>query len=254
MRQVRVGMSLKMYFGHAQAVAWFDAVAARIREHEAVMSGAVEFFVLPTYLQIPPAITAFRGTPVRIGAQDVASAESGAFTGEVSAIELAEVGATMAAVGHAERRRLFGETDAIVAQKATASLRHGLTPVLCIGESERVSLDKAVAGVVTQLHADLVGVPAGPVVVAYEPVWAIGARHAAPAEHIRAVVGALRAAMDRSPGRRGSSIIYGGSAGAALLTRLAGEADGLFLGRNAHDPETLLKVLDEASLLATSRR
>lgn len=253
MRQVRVGVSLKMYFGHAQAVAWFDAVATRVRAHEAVMSRAVELFVLPTYVQIPAAIMAFHDTPVRIGAQDVASTERGAFTGEVSAAELAEIGASMAEIGHAERRRLYGETDAIVAQKAAASLHHGLTPVLCVGESERLPLEEAVDAVVAQLHADLVGVPAGPVVVAYEPVWAIGARRPAPARHIRTVVRGLRAAVERSAGRGGSSVIYGGSAGPDLLTRLAGEADGLFLGRTAHDPDALIKVLNEASLLAASR-
>lgn len=253
MHQVRVGVSLKMYFGYHQAVAWFNAVATRIHEHKPVMSGRVEVFVLPTYLQIPAAVAAFRDTPVRIGAQDVASTDRGAFTGEVSAIELAEIGATMAEVGHAERRRLFGETDAIVAEKTTVSLRHGLTPVLCVGELERLPLDDAIASVAAQLHTALADAPAGPVIVAYEPVWAIGARRAAPTTHIRAIVRALRAVIDQTSLRRGSSVIYGGSAGPGLLTRLAGEADGLFLGRFAHDPDALVAVLDEASQLADSR-
>lgn len=253
MHPVRVGVSLKMYFGHQQAITWFDAVAERLREYEPVMSGRVEVFILPTYVQIPAALASFRETPVRIGAQDVAATDRGAFTGEVSASELAEVGASMAEVGHAERRRWFGETDAIVAQKTAASLRHGLTPVLCVGELERLPLDDAITAIIAQMHATLAGAPAGPVVVAYEPVWAIGSRHAAPTAHIRTVVSALRATIDQSSARRRSSVIYGGSAGPGLLTRLAGEADGLFLGRFAHDPDALVAVLDEASQLADSR-
>ncbi|WP_374208985.1 triose-phosphate isomerase [Microbacterium sp. CIAB417] len=252
MRRVRVGVSLKMYFSHKQAVAWFDAVAARVREHEAVMSGRVELFILPTYLQIPAALTAFHGAPVRVGAQDVAAADEGAFTGEVSASELAEIGASMAEIGHAERRRLFGETDDLIAQKTAAALRHGLTPVLCVGESELIGLNEAVATVATQLRAALTHAPDGGVVVAYEPVWAIGAQHPAPISHIQVMIDALRDSIDQLPERRGSSVIYGGSAGPGLLTRLSGSADGLFLGRFAHDPDALIEVLDEGASLAAA--
>jgi triosephosphate isomerase (TIM) len=249
---VTVGVSLKMYFGHRRADEWFARVAERVRVHPAVTSGAVRFFVIPTYLQILPAVRAFEGTPVLIGAQDVATADAGAFTGEVSAAELAEVGVTVAEIGHAERRRLFGETDEIVAAKAAASLRHGITPVLCIGESERMGGTDAAAATVAQLTADLAGAPAGPIIVAYEPVWAIGAPEPAPAEHIVAVAAALRAALDADPARAGSAVIYGGSAGPGLLTELGDAVDGLFLGRFAHDPDALIAVLDEAAARAAA--
>ena len=250
---VTVGVSLKMYFGHRDAVRWFDRVAELVRAHDGVTRGAIEFFVIPTYPQLLPAVEAFAGTPVRIGAQDVAAADSGPFTGEVSAAELAEIGVSIAEIGHAERRRLFHETDEDVAAKAAAALRNGVTPVLCVGETARLSPRYAAADTVAQLRRDLAGAPAGRVIVAYEPVWAIGAPHPAPAAHIIEVAGALHAALEQDSDRAGSAVIYGGSAGPGLLTELGDAVDGLFLGRFAHDVDSLGSVLDEAAALAASR-
>lgn len=248
--RVSVGVSLKMYFGHADARRWFERVAELAAAHPAVADGRVECFIIPTYLQVLPALAAFAGTRVVVGAQDVATDDSGAFTGEVSAVELAEVGVRVAEVGHAERRRLFGETDEVVAAKTAAALRNGIAPVLCLGESERADGAAAAAATITQLHSALEGAPAGRVLVAYEPVWAIGALEPAPVEHIAEVTRALRAELDALPGRDGSLVIYGGSAGPGLLTRLGDSVDGLFLGRFAHDPSALADVLDEAAALA----
>lgn len=250
--RVTVGVSLKTYFRHRQAVDWFARVAASAARHPSVAGGDVEVFVIPTYLQIPAAVEAFAGTRVLVGAQDVSAHEPGAFTGEVSAAELAEVGVRLAEVGHAERRRLFGETDADTAAKLGAALRHGITPVLCLGEDAQTDAASAATATVEQLHADLVGAPAGPVIVAYEPVWAIGAPEPAAAAHIETVTRSLRDALGALPDRTGSRVIYGGSAGPGLLTALAGAVDGLFLGRFAHDPEALAAVIDEAAALAAA--
>ncbi|MGA7149016.1 MAG: triose-phosphate isomerase family protein [Microbacterium sp.] len=246
-------MSLKTYFGHEQAVAWFAEVAQRAGEHIPVMSGDVQLFVIPTYLQIPAAVAAFAGTPVLVGAQDVSPFPPGAYTGEVTAAELAEVGVAYVEVGHAERRRLFGDTDTVTAAKAATALAHGMTPVLCIGEAEHLVSSLAALANVEQLAAGLEGVPAGPVIVAYEPVWAIGAAESAPHDHIATVTRALRAALDANQARAGSRVIYGGSAGPGLLTSLGPSVDGLFLGRFAHEPEALFAVLDEAGALASGQ-
>lgn len=242
-----------MYFGHRAAVDWFTSVADRVRVHPAVATGAVRLLVIPTYLQILPAITAFSGTRTLIGAQDVSCEDAGAFTGEVSGVELAEIGVAVAEIGHAERRRLFGETDATVAAKAAASLRNGIIPLLCLGEIDRSTPAAAAAATVAQLRANLVGVPAGAIIVAYEPVWAIGAPHPASTAHITAVTTAVTAALNEDPCRVGSVVIYGGSAGPGLLARIGDGVDGLFLGRFAHDPDDLLAVIDEAGALAESR-
>lgn len=253
MRRVTVGVSLKTYFGRQQAREWFAQVAERVRDHDALRGGAVDVFVIPTYLQIDDAIAAFAGTGVHVGAQDVSPYAPGAFTGEVSAAELVETGVRHAEIGHAERRRLFGETDELTAAKAAAALGAGITPVLCLGETEHMSATDAAATTVAQLHRDLAGAPDGPVVAAYEPVWAIGAPEPAPPSHIAAVTRALRDALDAHPGRAGSLVIYGGSAGPGLLTLLGDDVDGLFLGRFAHDPDAFVAVLDEASTLAAAR-
>jgi len=250
---VVVGVSLKAYFGRRAARVWFAQVAELLRTHEAVRSGAVEVVVIPTYLQLDDARGFFGETRARLGAQDVSAFEAGAYTGEVTAAELAESGVAYAEIGHAERRRLFGETDAATAAKAAAALRYGITPIVCVGETERQDGASAAAATVAQLALDLAGAPAGRVVVAYEPVWAIGAPEPAPSPHIAVVTRALRAALDADPARSGSAVIYGGSAGPGLLSTLGDAVDGLFLGRFAHDPAAFASVLDEAAELAAAR-
>jgi triosephosphate isomerase (TIM) len=252
-RPVFVGVSLKAYFGHTQARDWNSAVAEFARATPAIARGDVTLFVIPSYLGVLPALEAYAGTGVLVGAQDVAAEEPGPFTGEVTAAELAEVGVAVAEIGHAERRRLYGETDEVVAAKTAAALRHGLAPVLCLGETERGDAAAATATVVAQLRSGLDHAPAGRVVVAYEPVWAIGAPEPASPDHVIPVAAGLRAALDALPGRDASAVVYGGSAGPGLLTALGDAVDGLFLGRFAHDPAALAAVLVEASELAARR-
>ncbi len=244
---VTVGVSLKAYFDRDRARRWFDVVAAEVGAHPAVRAGAVEVFVAPTYLQIDDAVRAFRDTPIAVAAQDVSAHGDGAFTGEVSAAELTRSGVTLAEIGHAERRRLYRETDADVAEKVAAALAAGVVPVLCLGESAREDAAAAAAATLAQLRAATDSAPAGRLVVAYEPVWAIGADAPAPVAHVAAVTRALRVALDADAARAGSAVVYGGSAGPGLLARLGDAVDGLFLGRFAHDPAAFRAVVDEAA-------
>ncbi len=191
-----------MYFGHARTLEWAAAIGDIARRHPAVTEGLVDLFVVPTFPSLVPVRDILAGSRVRLGAQDLSSADEGAFTGEVSGTELREIGCTLAEVGHAERRTIFHEDDAVVAAKTAAALRNELTPLLCVGE--------------TALVAEL-----------------------------ETVVAAL-------PGRDGSRVIYGGSAGPGLLTALGGEVKGLFLGRFAHDPTAVETILDEVRALATA--
>jgi len=223
-----IGVSLKMYFGQRQTVDWCRAVAAFAARHPALARQTVELFVLPAAPMIAQVLEIFAGTPVRVGAQNVHTHDSGAFTGEVSGALLREMGCRYAAVNHAERRRLFGEDNATATAKVAACWRNGLTPVLCVGEPAEAS--------------EILGDSASPVILAYEPPWAIGQAEPAPVAHIRAVTASLR----RGNGR----VIYGGSAGPGLLTSIGDSADGLFLGRFAHDPAGVEAVLDEAQAMA----
>lgn len=245
-----IGVSLKMYFGHAQALQWCRAAAAVVQRHPAVASGQVRVFVAPSFPVLPVAVDVLAPTGVRVAAQDLAATDTGAFTGEVSGAELAEIGVSYVEVGHAERRRLFGEDEQVVAAKTAAALRHGLTPVLCLGESDAGPTDIATAECVRQLESALgeVGDPGAgvPIVVAYEPQWAIGAAEPAPTEHIIAVCTALGAALEDLHCPADSGVIYGGSAGPGLLAQLGSSVSGLFLGRFAHDPAAFDQVLTEA--------
>lgn len=240
---ITIGVSLKTYLGHGDTLAWAKQIAT-LAGHRA----GVELFVVPTFTTIAEVARILAGTEIAIGAQDLAADDTGNQTGEVTGAVLAELGCRYVEVGHAERRHRFGETEKIVAAKAAAAFRHGLTPVLCIGETDRGSVDAAVADCERQLESALgpgrrAGRLARPV-IAYEPHWAIGQPEPAGDDHIRGVVAGIRAAA------RGAPVIYGGSAGPGLLTRLGDATDGLFLGRFAHDPAAYAGVLDEAHSLA----
>lgn len=253
--RITLGVSLKMYFSYQQTLAWSQAVAAIARNHPAIISGEVALFVLPAFPALPPVLEAFAGSNVLVGAQDLCQEDNGAWTGEVSGTMLAEMGCGFAEIGHAERRRYFAEDDRLIAAKLAASLRNGLTPVLCLGESEQGTSQEAIAVCRQQLDAYLLTARqqqlSGHIVLAYEPQWAIGAATSAPDDFIAEVCQGLRAFSGL--GEFTFSVIYGGSAGPGLLRRLGHHVDGLFLGRFAHQPAALASIIDEAAELATSQ-
>ena len=168
-REPLVGVSLKMFLGYAESLRYVGGVASA-----APGFAGVGVFVLPSFPVIAEAAGALRGTAVAYGAQDGHWEQAGAFTGCVSPSLLRELGCTFMEVGHAERRRLFGEDDAMTARKAGAAVDAGLVPVICIGE-EQAGGDAA-ARAVAQAGAVLDELPAdATAVIAYEPIWAIGA-------------------------------------------------------------------------------
>ncbi len=249
MSQLLVGVSLKMYFGHEQTIRWCRAVADVAATHPAVRDDHVTLVVLPSFLYIADVADIFAGTHVAVGGQDLFWTDEGAFTGEVSGKQLRELGCGYAEIGHAERRRIFGETDTMIAVKTAAAYRNRLTPILCVGEAVRSNPAGAARHCRAQLDSalsEVQGATAGPVVVAYEPHWAIGAEKPASPEYVAKTCAALRDHLDAQPDFAGSRVIYGGSAGPGLLSRLKGSVDGLFLGRFAHDPSALEHVLTEA--------
>lgn len=241
---VLLGVSLKMYFGHHETLNWSRRVVRLADQHPAVTSGKARLFVLPAFPAIVPVAGILARGAVDVGAQDIATEDVGAYTGEVSGPLLKEIGCRYAEVGHAERRRLYGEGDTVVAAKTAAALRNGLTPVLCVGELDPVEPAEAARRTVAEAARLLYGLE-GPVVLAYEPQWAIGAPEPASPGHITTVCAALGEWLNSRPQHAGSTVIYGGSAGPGLLTRLGGSVGGLFLGRFAHDPEAVAQILDE---------
>lgn len=245
-----IAISLKMYFSNARTLDYCRALAGLAENDQGVQTGATELVVLPTFVSIRSALSAVRGTNVRIGAQDLAAEDAGPFTGEVSGAELAEIGCTHVEVGHAERRILFGETDSVVAAKTRAAFRNGLVPVLCVGEPSPTDPATAadvcvrqVLSAITQQPGEDVTIPR--MIMAYEPHWAIGAPQPAPTTYVADVCKRARTAL--TDHLEDVAIIYGGSAGPGLLTDLDGSVDGLFLGRFAHDPQAVAGVLAEAT-------
>jgi triosephosphate isomerase len=241
-----LGVNLKLYFGYAQTLSWCAQVAELASRNPAVADGEVDLFVLPAAPALVDAVKILAPAGIRVGAQNMYWAGAGAFTGEIDAAMLAEVGCDVVVVGHAERRALFGETDRDVALKVAAAVDGGLTPLICVGEKRRLAPDAASVECVGQLERALSEVSAGDtgVVIAYEPVWAIGAEAPADAARIRVVCAALET-FARSFDLRRSSIIYGGTAGPGLWFEVRDVVDGLFLGRRAHDPADLEQVLGE---------
>jgi triosephosphate isomerase len=269
-----IGVSLKMYFGRRQTVEWCRAVARLAARHPLVARHRVELFVLPAAPMIDPVLGIFMGTPVRVGAQNLYAEDSGAFTGEVSGALLREMGCHYAEVGHAERRRLFGEDNAAAAAKVAACWRNELIPVLCVGEPSQSPPDQAAATCVVEareileqaldISASLASSCGGSVpqsnaaddssrrvILAYEPHWAIGRAEPAPVQHIREVTAGLGQWLATREEFTGGRVIYGGSAGPGLLTSISDSTDGLFLGRFAHDPAVVDAILDEAQAIAT---
>ena len=246
-----IGVSLKMYFGYQRSVDYCRNVAAIASAHPAVQSGDIELFVLPTLPVLPHAARILGSAGTYTGAQDIFWEDEGAFTGEVGGKTVAELGGRYAEVGHAERRRIFGEDDQIIGLKTAAAYRNGLTPVLCVGELQQGSVEEAVARCSGEIDAVLnraqsLG-PTGRTIVAYEPQWAIGAPEPATPDYISAVITGLDAHLRALPGQEDSRVIYGGSAGPGLITKLEPAVAGLFLGRFAHDPQALKTILDETA-------
>lgn len=242
-----VGVSTKMYLGYQDSLDWLDRVRAEVSARPA-LAGKVEVFVAPSFPVLESARRILAGSGVLLAAQN-SSVSGGALTGEVSPALLAELGVQLVEIGHAERRRIFGEDDDVVARKTAAVSAAGMTPLLCIGEEEQHSATEAVDYCFQQVTSALAGAPElESLVLAYEPVWAIGATEPAPPAYVNDVVEGLRQRLLDSGIKPG--IVYGGSAGPGLLPRL-GSVDGLFLGRFAHDAGNLGIVFDEAMARAS---
>jgi triosephosphate isomerase len=178
----------------------------------------------------------------------------GAFTGEISAGMLTDLGLDAVVLGHSERRQLFGETDEALARKLPAALAAGLTPILCVGETEAQRDDGETEAVLArQLEADLAGVEVGrlgDVVVAYEPIWAIGTGRTATVEQAQEAVAFVRATVAErdAAGAAAMRILYGGSMKPANAAELMAQpdVDGGLVGGASLDPEDFLAICEAA--------
>jgi triosephosphate isomerase len=237
-----IGTSWKMNLTPSEAAAWFAAAVPVLSKLD-----DRDLFVLPPFTAISVARDALCPTAIAWGAQDVHPEEAGAHTGDVSAAMLADLGCRYVEVGHSERRRDHREGDRLIAAKIAAIRRHAMRPLLCVGERTPGPTAAALRIVTRQLRGALGALGPGElahIVVAYEPVWAIGVgAMAAPTEHIEA----LHAGIHRWLAARDAletPVLYGGSVdatNAGPIANLAG-VDGLFVGRAALEPDTFIRI------------
>jgi triosephosphate isomerase len=190
--------------------------------------------------------------PFILGAQDCYWEDKGAFTGEVSPAFLAKLDVRYVICGHSERRELFGDTDEVVAKKASAILRHGMTPIICVGETltEREA-GGAEAKVLGQVAAALVGRPSEAVaslVIAYEPIWAIGTGRTATSEDAQATCGSIRRRIAELVDEETAAAVriqYGGSVKASNIAELMAQPDidGALVGGASLDPDEFARIV-----------
>ena len=229
LRKPLVAGNWKMHGSRADAVRLVEGILAS--SDAAAAAAAAEVVVCPPFVYLADVARLLAGSPVALGGQDVCAEEPGAHTGEVAASMLADVGCRFAIVGHSERRAMYGEGDELVARKFVAAGKHGLVPVLCVGETlDERERDATRAVILRQLDAVLAaaGIASfGKAVVAYEPVWAIGTgRTASPAQtqEVHAIIRGRIAEKDATIAAS-LRVLYGGSVKAANAAELFAMAD-----------------------------
>jgi triosephosphate isomerase len=234
----------KMNYTHLEAIGLTQKLAFSLTPEQ---FAAAEMVLLPPFISIRSVQTLIDGDriPIKYGAQDLSPHDSGAYTGDVSGPMLAKLGCTFVVVGHSERREYHHEDDTTVNAKLVAAFRNGLTPILCIGESLQVrDAEGHIAHCSNQLAGALAGLPAEhaeSLVVAYEPVWAIGTGKVATPENAQEVCEAIRATlaeMYSTDLANGVRILYGGSVKAANAAEILAQPDidGALVGGASLDP------------------
>ncbi len=233
MRKPIIAGNWKMNKTTAEAKELITALAPKVKDAKCDVVVCVPFTDIKTVAEL------VAGTCIKVGAQNVAWADSGAFTGEISAAMLKEAGAEYVIIGHSERRQYFGETDATVNKRLTQALKNGLKPIVCVGETlaEREG-DKTESVCKTQVAGAFAGLSsedAAKVVIAYEPVWAIGTGKTATDEQANETIGYIRSVVKELYGAEiadGMRIQYGGSMNAKNVAGLMAqkEIDGGLIG------------------------
>ncbi|MCI8413327.1 MAG: triose-phosphate isomerase [Clostridia bacterium] len=217
-----------------------------------VADAAAEVVICVPYTAIQKAAELTAGSNIAVGAENVAWADKGAFTGEISAAMLKEVGATYVIIGHSERRQMFGETDETVRARTAQALKNGLKPIVCVGEllSERESgkTEEVVRRQTEGAFAGLTAADMENVVIAYEPVWAIGTGKTATAEQANETIAYIRSVVKNMFGAQVANALriqYGGSMNPANATALMAQPDidGGLIGGASLKAEDFAKVV-----------
>jgi triosephosphate isomerase (TIM) len=230
-RKPLIAGNWKMNLNHFEAIALVQKIAFSLPDK---YYDKVDVSVLPPFTDLRSVQTLVDGDRLRLtyGAQDISPHDSGAYTGDISGAFLAKLGCTYVVVGHSERRTYHNEDDALVAAKAAAAFRHGLIPIVCIGEHLEVrEAGNQVEHCITQLQRSLAGLSVeqiGNAVIAYEPVWAIGTGRVASGADAQEVCEAVRDELGRLASPQLAAeirLLYGGSANAKNVAEILGQDD-----------------------------
>ncbi|NBN90421.1 MAG: triose-phosphate isomerase [Actinobacteria bacterium] len=250
-RKPLISGNWKMHLNHFEAIQLVQKLNYLVTKED---FDAVDVSLHPPFTDIRSVQTLIEADELRflLGAQHCHSEEKGAFTGEVAPSMLAKLSVKYVIVGHSERREIFGETDEMVANKITAVLKAGMIPIVCVGETlderEAGSTESKVIGQVRSALAKRTPETVGKLVVAYEPIWAIGTGRTATAGDAQAVCGAIRAEVRASHGNdaaRELRIQYGGSVKAGNIAELMSQADidGALVGGASLDPDEFARIV-----------
>lgn len=237
----------KMFKTKAEAIAFAEEFRELYKDTD------VQTAICAPFTNLEALKEAFAGTEIKVGAQNVHFADEGAFTGEISVSMLEEIGVDFCIVGHSERRQYFGETDETVNKKLKKLFEGPIRPILCVGESlEERDADKAFDVVGGQIKADLDGIDAADVkklVIAYEPIWAIGTGRTATPDQAEEMCAFIRKTLIEIYGEEVSDeviIQYGGSVKPANATEIMNmdEIDGALVGGASLKPEDFMEIID----------
>jgi triosephosphate isomerase len=241
----------KMNLNHLEAIAHVQKLAFALADKD---YEAVEVAVLPPFTDLRSVQNLVEGDKLRIvyGAQDISAHDSGAYTGEVSGPMLAKLKCTYVVVGHSERRQYHGETDELVNAKVKAAFKHGLTPILCVGEELEVrEAGNAVPHTLAQVEGALKDVPAeqaATIVIAYEPVWAIGTGKVCGAGDAQEVCAAIRGKVAELYSQEVADKVrvqYGGSVKSGNVAEIMAQADidGALVGGASLDADEFVRIV-----------
>ena len=247
MRKPIIAGNWKMHKTVAEAVAFIDAVKTEI------VSSDVEALVCAPFTLLPSLVEATNGAAIKVGAQNMHFEDKGAFTGEVSADMLLDIGVTHVIIGHSERRQYFAETDETVNKKTIKALQKGLTPIVCCGETlEQREAGETKALVKVQIEKAFAGISAADapkVVIAYEPIWAIGTGKTASSQDANDVIAYIRQVLEGIYGDETSEevrIQYGGSVKPSNVEEIMNESDidGALVGGASLEPSDFIQLVN----------
>lgn len=238
-RKVIIAGNWKMYKTQAESLEFLQGFMPRLEE----TPDDREVVICAPFTDLGLLSKSLHGGRIQIGAQNVHWEEAGAYTGEISGAMLSEIGVRYVVIGHSERRQYFGETDETVNLRLKAAQRYGLTPILCVGETKQQrDAGETEAVIFDQLAKDLVDVDQNNLVIAYEPIWAIGTGDTCEAAEANRVIGLIRQKLTNA----NVTIQYGGSVKPDNVDEIMAqpEIDGALVGGASLQPESFARIVN----------